>query len=88
MQVIRELFNYQRFVRKRELAEIISISPRTLDLLMARKIVPYIKVGRIVLFDPEQVVDALRNYERTTKFRDQTGQFRGFTREPHFGTNR
>ena len=42
----------------------LSLSVRTLDKLMARRIVPYEKVGALILFDPEAVIAALKKYER------------------------
>ena len=51
-------------VRRDEMALLLSISTRKLDRLVAGRIVPYEKIGRVVLFDPEAVVQALKKYER------------------------
>jgi hypothetical protein len=54
----------RRLVRKIELLEIIPISARTLDGYLAKRIIPFVKVSRIVLFDPEEVLKALKKFER------------------------
>jgi hypothetical protein len=54
----------KRRLRKRAMAHMLSLSVRTLDKLMARRIVPFEKVGALILFDPEAVIAAFKKYER------------------------
>ena len=51
------------FVRRKELAEIIGVSERTVGNLMQRRAIPYYKVGYgIVLFNVEEVLTALKGF--------------------------
>jgi hypothetical protein len=61
--------NTRHLLRKPGLLEIVPISLRTLDTLMARKIVPYYKSGDVVLFDPDEVLAAIKAYKRQPKVR-------------------
>jgi len=45
------------------MAKELSISERTLTEWMCASIVPYIKVNRAVLFEPDQVLQALHKFE-------------------------
>lgn len=54
-------FNY---LRPAELAQRLSISPRQLRQWQHDKVIPYLKVGRTILFDPDKVAAALERFER------------------------
>lgn len=48
------------FVRKRQLAAMFSVSPRTVDTWVAKRMIPYIEPNpRLHLFDPTAVKAAL-----------------------------
>jgi DNA-binding transcriptional MerR regulator len=48
-------------IRKKELAQRLSVSPRTIDNWVSRRIIPYIQLSsRFNLYDPEAVIEALR----------------------------
>jgi hypothetical protein len=50
-----------QLVKKRELARLLSISPRFLDDLIAQRAIPFLEVSpRLHLFDVEAVKDALQ----------------------------
>lgn len=50
-------------IRRKELARRISVSERTIDNWVARRVIPYIKTGpRFYLFDLNQVLAALRKH--------------------------
>ena len=51
-------------VRYKEMAQMLGISERSLKNWVSSRKVPYIKLGRIVLFDPAKVEAALAKYER------------------------
>jgi excisionase family DNA binding protein len=51
-------------VREKVIAELLGISERTVRNWRASRIIPYTKVGRIILFDPEAVERALLKFER------------------------
>lgn len=45
-----------RLVKKKELAELLSISPRTIDNWVSKRMIPYISLSpRLNLFDPVAV---------------------------------
>jgi len=46
------------------MAEKLGIKPRALRDWRARRIIPYYKVGRVILFDPAKVQAAMDNYQR------------------------
>ena len=50
------------FVSKREVARLVSVSPRTIDNWMKDGIIPFIRIGRVVRFEEEQVRKALGKY--------------------------
>jgi len=54
----------RKYLRKKEQAAELRISVRTLEEWQQAKMVPFFKIGRIVLFDPEAVDKALRRFER------------------------
>jgi excisionase family DNA binding protein len=58
-----------RKVRTKEMAELLGISVRTLRNWVEMRIIPFYKVRRVILFDPESVEAALKEYERTPKGR-------------------
>jgi excisionase family DNA binding protein len=51
-------------VREKVIAELLGVSERTVRNWRMSRIIPYTKVGRIILFDPEAVEQALRKFER------------------------
>ena len=51
-------------VREKILAELLGVSERTIRNWRASRIIPFIKVGRVILFDPEAVERALLKFER------------------------
>jgi hypothetical protein len=57
-----------KVVKKRltsnEMAEVLSVKPRTLRKWRYDRIVPFEQVGFVILFDPEAVIAALKKYER------------------------
>ena len=52
-----------RWVTKAGLAQHFSISLRTVTNLMRRRMVPYVKVGRVVRFDLDGCDRAMRKFE-------------------------
>ena len=49
------------FVKKAELARVLSVSPRTVDNWVARRMIPYVAASpRMHLFDLEEVRGALK----------------------------
>jgi hypothetical protein len=54
----------KQFLREKQQAAALAVSPRTLRDWRCGKIVPYFKVGRVVFYDPEQVQQALAKFER------------------------
>jgi len=51
-------------LKPEELAEKLHVSPRSLRNWQVRRIIPYIKFGRVIRFDLEKVMAALEKYER------------------------
>jgi len=51
-------------VRYKEMARQLGVSERTLKDMVKRRVIPYIKIRRLVLFDPVKVEAALAKYER------------------------
>jgi excisionase family DNA binding protein len=51
-------------VTKKELAPVLRVSTRTLDNWQRKKILPYIKVGRLVRFNIARCIRALERFER------------------------
>jgi excisionase family DNA binding protein len=56
----------KQLLREPAEAKRIGVSARTLRDWRARRLVPFIKIGRVVLFDSEQVDLALKKFERKT----------------------
>jgi hypothetical protein len=52
------------FLREREQAGKLGISVRTLREWRAKRLIPYFKVGRVVMFDPSRVRQAVEKFER------------------------
>jgi excisionase family DNA binding protein len=51
-------------LRQKELAEKLHVSERCLRNWQERRIIPFVKIGRVVLFDIEKVMIALERFER------------------------
>jgi hypothetical protein len=49
----------KRLVNEEELLEVVGLTSRQLKELRYRKVVPFIKIRRTLLYDPEKVLDAL-----------------------------
>ncbi len=60
-QSTKEFVNNVGWVRKRDLARHLSLSLRTIDNLIARKAIPFVRLGRSVRF---RIVDVDRALER------------------------
>ena len=56
----------KQLLREPAEAKRIGVSARTLRDWRARRVVPFIKIGRVILFDSEQVDLALKKFERKT----------------------
>ena len=54
-------------LRSKEMAALIGISERMLRHWQSRRIIPYEKINRIVLFNPEKVLAALEKFERNAE---------------------
>jgi excisionase family DNA binding protein len=50
--------------RPKKLAEALSVSERTVRQWQADRVLPYIKIGRTILFDFNKVMAALDKFER------------------------
>ena len=57
----------RRLVRSDELRERIPIAQRTLGRHRAMGIIPYVKIGRVILYDVEKVVKALERFEHKAR---------------------
>jgi excisionase family DNA binding protein len=53
-----------RLVREQQMADRLNIKQRLLRKWREQRIVPFVKVGRTILFDENKVLDALKGYER------------------------
>ena len=51
-------------IRTGELCESLGISLRTLDRWRSRRVIPYYRIGRVILFDVAEVEHALRGFRR------------------------
>jgi excisionase family DNA binding protein len=54
----------KQLLRENEQAAVLQVSKTTLREWRRRKIIPFVKVGRVVLYDPQRVQEALRRFER------------------------
>jgi excisionase family DNA binding protein len=52
------------FFRQKELAEALLVSQRCVRNWQERRIIPFVKIGRVVLFDIEKVMSSLERFER------------------------
>lgn len=52
-----------RWLTKADLALHYSISLRTVTNLMRRRVLPYVKIGQVVRFDPQASEQAMRKFE-------------------------
>jgi excisionase family DNA binding protein len=51
-------------LRQKELAEALRVSERCIRNWQERRIIPFVKIGRVVLFDIEKVMSCLNRFER------------------------
>lgn len=51
-------------LRQKELAEALHVSERCIRNWQERRIIPFVKIGRVVLFDTEKVMSSLERFER------------------------
>jgi excisionase family DNA binding protein len=56
--------NNLNYLRPKELAERLSVSPRQLRQWQHDGVIPFLKIGQMVLFDPAKVAEALSRFER------------------------
>jgi excisionase family DNA binding protein len=54
-------------LRYKDMAKRLGISERTLKTWTSKRLIPFIKVQRLVLFDPAKVESALSRFERTQR---------------------
>jgi hypothetical protein len=54
----------KKLIREPQQAKMLGISERTLRTLRAQRLVPFVKINRIVLYDPDRVIAALERFER------------------------
>jgi hypothetical protein len=52
------------FFRQKELAEALHVSERCVPNWQERRIIPFVKIGRVVLFDIEKVMSSIERFER------------------------
>jgi excisionase family DNA binding protein len=55
------------FLREKEQAATLNVSRRTLRDWRAQGIIPFLKIRRVVLYNPEAVLAALAKFERIAK---------------------
>ena len=55
----------EKLLREKECSDRLSVSVRTLRYWRRRKIIPFLKVGALVLYDLSDVLEALQAYNRT-----------------------
>lgn len=53
-----------KIVREPELAEMLSVCQRTLRLWRDKRLIPFLKINRVVMYDVERVREALTRFER------------------------
>ncbi len=54
----------RQLLRQKQLAEALHVSDRCIRNWRERRVIPFIKVGRVVLFDMEKVMSSLERFER------------------------
>ena len=59
MQILQDDPNTAQLVTQSTMARLLQCSPRTIANLCRRKAIPYIKVGRLIRFRPDIVIEAL-----------------------------
>ena len=59
MKILEDDPNTVQLVNQSTMAQLIGCSPRTIANLCRRKAIPFIKVGRLVRFQPDRVIEAL-----------------------------
>jgi excisionase family DNA binding protein len=59
--------NGRKYARKGGVASYLGVCPRTVDNWMASGVVPFIRVGRIVLFDLHEVEESLNKFKVAAK---------------------
>jgi hypothetical protein len=57
----------EKLIREQKCADALSVSVRTLRYWRRRKIIPFFKVGALVMYDLDSVLRALRTYKREAK---------------------
>jgi hypothetical protein len=62
----------RRWLRRRDVVAEFGISARTVGNWTARRLVPYRKIGRVILFERSEIVSALDRY-RVSAIGEQTG---------------
>jgi hypothetical protein len=50
-----------------EIADFLSLCERSIGNLRKKKIIPYLRVGKIIRFQPEKVLEALNKFEIPAK---------------------
>jgi DNA-binding transcriptional MerR regulator len=63
-----------KLVREKGCADALSVSVRTLRYWRRRKIIPFFKVGALVMYDLDEVLQALRAYKREAKSQPVTAK--------------
>jgi Helix-turn-helix domain len=53
---------YSRLISKRELSRFLGKHPNTIDVLRAKKIIPWYRIGGSVMFSLKEVEEALKRY--------------------------
>jgi DNA-binding transcriptional MerR regulator len=54
----------EKLIREKQCADALSVSVRTLRYWRRRKVIPFLKVGALVLYDLDDVVRTLQTYKR------------------------
>jgi hypothetical protein len=54
----------QKLIREKKCADAVSVSVRTLRYWRRRRIIPFLKVGALVMYDLDEVLQALKTYKR------------------------
>jgi hypothetical protein len=53
-----------KLIREKKCADALSVSVRTLRYWRRRKIIPFLKVGALVMYDLEEVLQTLKTFKR------------------------
>ena len=54
----------KRLLKTEEMADLIQVSPETLDAWRKKNLVPHIKIRHVIRFDPDRVLKALAKLEK------------------------